>query len=126
MTISSTTWHILYATKQKDIEFDYDGIKSVLAPLFHENMKLDDVMSILLKSLDELIAEPRFETHYDIKNKVILAPLKTSLFNNIETVWDVYNSMILNILCEFRNARASWCLDELKNIGKVTVNGEEQ
>jgi hypothetical protein len=123
MKISKTTWELLYATKQKDFTYDFDGIVTILGPIYHFDMKLVDVMNILLKSLDEVIAEPRFEVHPDLKNRIMLAPLMNSFFEPIETVWHVYNRMIKEILSAFGVTHSAWCLDELKAIGEVRVNG---
>jgi hypothetical protein len=126
MPISKTTWELLYATKQKDFTYDFKGVVSILGPIYHYDMLLMDVMSILLQSLDEVIAEPRFEVHPDLKNRIILEPLKNSFYESVETVWDVYNNMIKEILSNFGITRSSWCLDELKAIGEVRVNGQVQ
>jgi hypothetical protein len=125
--ISNTTWQIIYATKQKEFEYNFIGLKSILAPLYHDDMKLDDVISILISSLNEVISEPRFELNYqtDFYRYLLRAPLKYHMFENIETIEQVYDKIIQEILSAFGVSKSDWCLNELKAIGDVWVNGEK-
>lgn len=114
MTISSTTWKLLkFAKSSNHGEFNYQSLKEVLVPLFHEDMMLHDCMSILLKSLQEVMDEPKFELEYgrDFLRIVILAPMDRNYFINDaeKDIHYCYDKMIAEILYGYGFTRADWC-----------------
>lgn len=116
MTISDITWGLLKFSKSNIDEFSYMELHNYLAPIYHTDMKLDNVMAILLQSLHEVINETKFKISYGDKflNQIILSPLKLDLWktpaNKIELM---YNTMIVEILNGFRFTTIDWCKEEL-------------
>jgi hypothetical protein len=113
--ISSTTWSLLAYSKIEYSEFDWESIRdNVLGDLYHYDMRLDSVMTILLNCIEEIQLEPKFKLHYgkDFTKNVILEPLKFSMFGkpvdkmNIE---EVYNKMISHLMYGMRHTRVDWC-----------------
>lgn len=121
MTISSTTWSILYFTKQSDKSLSYETLREMLKPIYHDDMKYSDVVSILMKSLTEIMNEPRFKIHYGqgFLSQVMIEPLKKN--NEQLTIVEVYDIMVIEILYGFRYAISDWCVEELEKIGKVNI-----
>lgn len=98
----------------------------VLGPLYYHDMKLVDVMSIVLKAYSEALAEPRFEipAASSALEDLVFAPIKGSHAvewpcpaKGIDTSYSieqVYNSMLAYMLSNLRLARVDW-LREVKD-----------
>jgi hypothetical protein len=121
ISVTSTTIALLRAAKNINFEKDvytWKDVVEVLSPLYHPDMRLADVIHILLKSYEELIDEPRFETRRCI-DELLMAPVKWNYSLNyptLETTYTVeefYNKQIQFMMHQFRFSRCDWCRDVL-------------
>lgn len=96
----------------------------VLSSIYHPDMTLDDVVSIVLAAYSEAICIPQLKMGSpDFKlRELMLAPIKghhsIELLNysSIDAKYSVeqwYNSMIGHMMSELRVSVVDWCKDEI-------------
>jgi hypothetical protein len=122
---SDTVKALLIFTKQTDVELSLVSLHNCLRDVYHPDMRLKDVIVVLLSAIEELSSIPQFETPSKsfILMKVAAAPLEgTSCLGNaifgpnrtdVFTVEQFYDSMIKQILYTFRFTNVGWCKDYL-------------
>ena len=137
--ISNTTLTLLKYSKQMEFDNTWQGIAKVLAPIYYSDMKLQDVMHVLIKAYSEIISNSKFETGRaggtSVIETLLFAPVKGHFSvdmygpKNLETSYTVeqfYGSMLKHVVSEFRLARTDW-LDmetgETKQINKPAKTG---
>jgi hypothetical protein len=84
-------------------------------------------MTILLKCIEEIQLEPKFELHYgkDFMKNVVIEPLKFSMFGkpvDIMSAEEVYNKMISHLMCGMRFTRVDWCADKITFYKEILGN----
>jgi len=122
---SSTLKALLVFSKQPDLEFNYESVKQCLVPLYHEEMKLLDVLQILYSAYVEMITQPKFGCNKLAGvQKIIFGPIHGSncLGNNgifgpsaedKFTVAEFYDKMIYQVINQFRFSKIDWCSEYL-------------
>lgn len=120
----STLKALLVYSKLNDPDFSWPFVRKALADLYHPEMSFLDVMAVLLRSYEGLLAEPRFESpnRYQAAKTIILAPLMGShaigwpgptRLDTKVSVEEFYAPMISQIMSDFRLSRIDWCRSEL-------------
>lgn len=123
-TLSKSLLLLLRHAKSHDRDSSWRGAAQVLAPIYSAQMRLVDVITVLLKAYQEALAEPRFELnrgHANVED-LILAPVRglhsmqpfggaalESTFN----VEQFYNAIVGHLLGQFAIARVDWCTSAL-------------
>lgn len=132
MTISTTTLALLKFSKSGTNDYSWKNIRDIcLGELYHYDMRFHDVFQIVLKSVNEIINEPRFENHFakDIINVLIRQEMEGRLFFDKPISEITGEEMMQRILTAimfdaFRFARVDWC-EEFKNYPNRFEIGEE-
>lgn len=128
---SDTVKALLLYTKDSNAVLSLDSVKVCLGEIYHPEMALDDVIVVLCSATRELVTEPRFKTPSPtyLIPKIVKAPIQgtSSLGDRIFgpskeekfTVEEFYNSMIVELLNQFRFSTVDWCSEYLfpKNEG---------
>lgn len=84
-------------------------------------MNLHDVVSICMLSLQEVVAEPKFQVHHGSQmfNKVLLAPLERGLFApEPKDIHEFYDMILAQLMHALRYTRADWCKEKIVRIGE--------
>lgn len=113
--VSNTTWALIKFSKQENSDFSFVGVKTFLQDIYHPNMKLHDVVGILVNSLQEVLDEDRFKVHYGpgIIKKVILAPIDRMFFEpEPKSILELYEFIIKEILYAMQFSTVNWCKDK--------------
>ena len=97
----------------------------VLGPIYHREMKLVDVLSVVLQAYELALFEPRFELpgRCTASLDLLLAPIRGSSSldvvgpPDVQTQYSVerfYGAMIAKMLSDLRLTRVDWCAEELQ------------
>lgn len=119
--LNATTIAVLRASKNigsdKHITTWVDLV-NVLGPLYSYDIKLNDVMHILLRAYASIGDEPRFETRVRFE-ELVMAPTKCEYIepqmklDTTFTLEEFYNKQIRFIMNQFRFCRSDWCIGML-------------
>ena len=127
---SDTVKALLLYTKQSEVELGIESVKVCLGELYHPEMALSDVITVLCSVTLELVSTPEFKTPHlgHIVSVIVKAPIEgtNSLGGKIFgpdkeekfTVEEFYNSMIVQLLNIFRFSDIGWCREYLFPINK--------
>lgn len=122
---SDTVKALLVFTKRSELELNLETVLDCLREIYHPEMKLKDVIVVLLNALQEITSIPQFESpsvSY-LALKIASAPIQgTSCLgehpfgpNRTDkfTVEEFYDSMIKELLNVFRFSNVGWCREYL-------------
>lgn len=114
MTISKTTWKLIKYSKTTEDLFNYVNLQKFLSEDYYTPMHLSDAMQILLRSLTEILNEPKFNIAYgrdEFIVRLITAPLTYKFFDKTpdKSSSEIYDIMIYEILNGMRFTRVNWC-----------------
>lgn len=122
--LSETTLFFMKYSKS-NLPFTWNAlVKGGLGQLYHYDMKLLDVMHIILQSWQEVSREKRLHirsVEYSLYD-VLISPTKSfalakpKKLTSRMTIQKFYNSIISNILYEFRYTQCSWLKEDLDKI----------
>lgn len=122
---SDTVMTLLRFTKQENIELNLNSVHNCLGELYHPDMSIMDVISVLLTAIEELTSIPQFETPSKsiLLVRVASAPifgtscLGATMFGPKKTdkfsIEEFYDSMVKQILYIFRFSKVAWCNEYL-------------
>jgi len=112
--MNETTTALLNYSKTSDPEFCWRNLATVLSDIYGPDMRLKDVICVVLKAYEDLQREPRFEVRLDI-TELILSPIESPsrlvLWPSLETTFSVeewYNEILKTIMYKFRLSRIDW------------------
>ncbi|PRD92262.1 hypothetical protein [Burkholderia contaminans] len=97
----------------------------VLGLIYHREMKLVDVLSVVLQAYEQALFEPRFELpgRCSASLDLLLAPIQGSSSLNVArplyvqtrySVEQFYGAMIAKMLSDLSLTRVDWCAEELQ------------
>jgi hypothetical protein len=111
---------LLRYAKSENRERSWRGVAQALSSVYSNNMRLLDVLSVMLNLYEEALSDPRYELGHGSTavKKLLLAPVKG--FHSVEingpsglqsqyTVEQFYNAMVSQMLGELLMARIDWC-----------------
>jgi hypothetical protein len=109
---------LLHAKSEDDEKYTWRSLARTLAPLYHSDMKLTDVMHVLLKTYKKLSEEKQFEVQYNVSEAMLFPTHSISMLNPKQldttmTMEQFYNDIVEYILYDFRYACIWWCTTEL-------------
>lgn len=126
--ISDTLKALLIATKSANYEKpSWEFVAKILGPIYSYDMKMLDVLHILVEAYQEALDEPRFEVTYRHDPALALrslleAPIKGFFavdwpaprdgIKSAYTIEQFYNAQIAYILGELRMTKARWLVEE--------------
>ena len=122
--ISETLLLILRYTKSSpsEIPFTWRELKDVLAPMYSYDMKIRDVLHILVKAYTEALGYPEFELHKGENplERIMLAPVNGSFsldwlppkLDKEYSVEQFYNAMVKQMLSDLMLSRIDWLRDQ--------------
>ncbi len=123
--ISELLRTLLVFAKTHDGEFTMGSVNAALADLYHPEMKLVDIFTVLNKALLELQAEPRFQ--YGNKDElffdILMAPVKgysglvrfphSLKLADTFSVEQFYGAMLNHIMMTLKLTNMGWCREQL-------------
>lgn len=134
ITLSTTTIHLLRWSKKTEENFRWTTVAKSLEDMYHRDMKLGDVMTVLLRSLNEVVLEKRFSCGdvSGLLHRILMAPAKGAVninylrsqktgdeipfmrtmyveLNDIATVEDFYDSIVCEIMGIYQLTNIGWC-----------------
>jgi hypothetical protein len=110
MILDEVTKVLLNHAKSEYSEFTWKALSNILAPMYHYDMKLVDVLHVVAMAYETICNEPKFSVEFNLQD-LLLAPtgssvnLKTSM-----TIEQYYNKVIDHMMCRMRESKVSWCL----------------
>lgn len=112
--MNETTTALLNYSKTSDPDFSWRGLAEALSDIYGFDMRLKDVVSIVMKAYEDLCREPRFEVRLDA-TELILSPIESPsravFWPSLETTFSVeewYNEILKTIMYKFRLSRIDW------------------
>lgn len=112
--------------------FDWKILASILGPFYHHDMKLVDVVRIILKAYEEAILEKRFEMPSPTIERILLAPIDgmcaidhLGVYRNVDTKYSIeqfYNAMLTRLMNDLRFTRVDWMLDPVYISNKLGIS----
>lgn len=108
---------LVYSKRNTDDVITWKILSEKLKDLYFHELKLKDVIYILVNAYDKVLKEPRFEV-YPISNaELILVPIKNiDLVTNSADLYsleDFYNTVVRFIIGQMAISRVDWCKEEL-------------
>lgn len=116
---------LLRFSKSPDRQANWLAVREVLAPLYHPNMAMRDVLRILIEALEQVVKEPRFCVGQSGQtfSQLALCPLggiyalgDSTLGPGLKDEFAVeafVNAMVGYVLGELSIARIDWCRGEI-------------
>lgn len=108
-----------YTKRTEEVTFEWKELAGVLGPLYYHDMKLIDVLSILITTYEKVLMEPRFELpgrHHAVYD-IVVAPVEGTFsvdlwgpkdLHNTYTVEQFYTSIIKKMLSDIRLTNVGW------------------
>lgn len=124
---SETLLLLLRYAKSPERDATWRGVSVVLAPLYSSEMRLQDVLVVLLKAFEEALTEPRFELGAGLSSveELVLAPVRGlhavgpfggATLATTYSVEQFYNAMVGHLLGRLAITRVDWCVNELRAV----------
>ena len=122
---SDTVKTLLIFSKRHEGDINIESVITCLAEQYHPNMKLKDLLCVLLNALNEIFQIKEFE----LSNKdqlffsILTAPISGNMClghivfgpnkDDKFSLEEVYNSIIFEIITVFRYTKVGWCREYL-------------
>lgn len=123
--VSKSLVGFLNWTKRSNTGLDYDSVHAYLAPLYHSEMNIMDVVSIVSYAWTEALMEPRFRMGASkdtvIRNLLVApvlgpmavtGPLRSPKSTDKFEIQEFYKSLITTMLIDIRLTRIDWLFEE--------------
>jgi hypothetical protein len=113
MDIDDVTKILLNYAKSDYNDFEWKSISKLLAPFYHYDMKIVDVLHVVTIAYENICREPKFQTEFDLQD-LILCPTKMSVnLKSSVTVEEFYNKFIDYMMNRIKEAKIAWCLQQI-------------
>ncbi len=105
-------------TREEQIKLEVDKIRQALGPLYHYEMKIIDIVRVVLGAYTRMLEEPRFQANKsDNQFDLLFAPIEqTRLYNGLVPIdnlhmsmYDIAYSYIKHMLLEMMLSNVGWC-----------------
>lgn len=121
---SETLKALLYFSKRHSGSYTIEAMRTCLGPIYHNEMRLKDILIVMYNALDEMLGIPQFEVP---KNRTIYLEIIMSPFDGTVPLGDkiitgpqledkfsvaeFYTKIITDMMHRFMLSKVDWCRD---------------
>jgi hypothetical protein len=110
MVLDEVTKVLLNHAKSEYSEFTWKAISNILAPMYHYDMKIVDVLHVVTIAYQSICEESRFRVEFNLQD-LLLAPTGPSVnLKTTMTIEEYYNKVIDHMMSRLRDSKVGWCL----------------